>query len=339
MWISVSLFFFGVVVNAAVAVHYYTLYVQIGDSTTLSRLQLCFYVGSLIGVVFWTIVGRRFDKRPLCIISLMGTASLMVLATVLFGDGHIMGTGEAFPLLAGNVLAGLFAGALWVLPGSMLADVADQDELTSGERREGLFFGLLNFGEKIAAGAALLFAGILLDVFVHLETGGTQDPTSVAARRPAVRASAGGGAAGCSDSDGEISPRPARHRGHSASAARRTGASRGAGTAAYSRHHSGRSEQSMADMNQHGETVVITGAGSGMGLECALHLAASGYRVQACVLTDAEGESVKAAAASRNVSLRTLADGRHQARRGGSGDSIGACRFRRRSMPSCISPA
>jgi len=40
-----------------------------------------------------------------------------------------------------------------------------------GERREGLFFGLLNLGEKIAAGTALLCTGVLLDLFVGLVPG------------------------------------------------------------------------------------------------------------------------------------------------------------------------
>ena len=35
---------------------------------------------------------------------------------------------------------------------SMLADVADQDQSVTGSRREGVYFGMLNFGEKIASG-------------------------------------------------------------------------------------------------------------------------------------------------------------------------------------------
>jgi Na+/melibiose symporter-like transporter len=108
--------------------------------------------------------------------ALVGTAAAMALATALFGDGHVFATGNVTPLLVGNVLAGVVASALWVLPGSMMADVADQDELATGQRREGLFFGLINFGEKIASGAALLVAGLLLDFFVDLVPGTAQNP-------------------------------------------------------------------------------------------------------------------------------------------------------------------
>jgi Na+/melibiose symporter-like transporter len=179
VWLAFTLFFFGVVINAVLAIHYLTWYVRITDSNVLSRVPLCFYGGALAGVFPWVRVARRWEKRSLCIVALVATALLMSLATVLFGEGRLLGPGSVVALLLGNLLAGAFAGALWVLPGSMLADVADQDELRTGQRREGLFFGLISFGEKIAAGAALLVAGVLLDVFVGFVPGQTQTPDAV----------------------------------------------------------------------------------------------------------------------------------------------------------------
>jgi len=46
--------------------------------------------------------------------------------------------------------------------------VADTDELRTGLRREGIYFGISNFGEKIAAGGALLLSGTLLTLFGKL---------------------------------------------------------------------------------------------------------------------------------------------------------------------------
>lgn len=53
------------------------------------------------------------------------------------------------------------------------------------------------------------------------------------------------------------------------------------------------------------ESVLVTGAGSGMGLECALHLAAAGYRVFGSVLNDAEAEALQAEARRRGLALRS----------------------------------
>lgn len=175
LWFTCTFFFFAVVFNAVVSVHYFTWYAQITDNQSLSMVQACFYIGALAGVLFWLGISRYNEKRNLCLWSIAGTAFLMCSATLLIGPGHLFGTGNIRPLIIGHALAGAMASALWVLPASMLADIVDEDELSTGDRREGVFFGIINFGEKIAAGASLLLAGILLDHFVKLVPGVTPD--------------------------------------------------------------------------------------------------------------------------------------------------------------------
>ena len=66
------------------------------------------------------------------------------------------------------------------MPFSMMADVVDEDELVSGTRREGTCFGIMNFGEKLASGGALLLSGALLSRFIHLVPGQeAQSPAAV----------------------------------------------------------------------------------------------------------------------------------------------------------------
>lgn len=54
------------------------------------------------------------------------------------------------------------------------------------------------------------------------------------------------------------------------------------------------------------KVALITGAGSGLGLEAALTLAAEGYRVFGTVLTQAEDETLTAAALARGVTVRPV---------------------------------
>lgn len=178
LWLAFTIFFFGVVFNGVVAINYFTWYARITNNKTVGLLQACFYLGALAGVLFWLRISRYTEKKILCLWSLLGTALLMCAATLLVGEGRLFGTGNARPLIVGHALAGILASALWVLPASMLADIVDQDEIYTGRRREGVFFGILNFGEKIAAGASLLFAGILLDYFVRLVPGVAPDSTA-----------------------------------------------------------------------------------------------------------------------------------------------------------------
>jgi GPH family glycoside/pentoside/hexuronide:cation symporter len=179
VWISLTLFFTGVVANAAVALHFYTWYVGLTDGSALGRVQLFFYVGALAGLPAWTLLARRYEKQTLMAAGLSIMAGLLALAPVVFGDGRLHGPSALVALYTGHALAGAFAAVVWVLPGAMIADLADTDERACGRRREGLFFGLVNLGEKVAAGVGLLVAGGLLQFYVRLGPGVTQLPDAI----------------------------------------------------------------------------------------------------------------------------------------------------------------
>ena len=171
LWCSVTLFFLAVVLNATLAIHYFTWYARINGAGSLSAIQTCFYVGALAGVFLWMALARRMEKRTLYMMATAVSAALLICAAVLIGEGHLLGTGNALPLLVGHAIGGIFASVVWVIPSSMIADVTDTDELNTRLRREGIFFGIMNFGEKIAAGCALLLAGLLLSLFGKMPKG------------------------------------------------------------------------------------------------------------------------------------------------------------------------
>jgi Na+/melibiose symporter-like transporter len=171
IWLSFSLFFVAVVLNGVVSIHFFTWYVKITDNAILGKIHTTFYLSALAGVIFWMMIAKRGEKQRLYILATITTAALMSAAPFLFGEGHPFGTGNPNPLFVTYALAGFFGSALWVLPASMIADVADEDELVSNLRREGLFFGILNFGEKVAAASAVVIGGLLVDLFVRLAPG------------------------------------------------------------------------------------------------------------------------------------------------------------------------
>jgi len=169
--LSASLFFLASVVNATLAIHYLTYYAQITASSALSLFQLAFYVGALVGVAFWLRVAKRVDKQRLYFGATLITALLMAAAYLLVGEGHLFGVGNLAALVTGHAIAGYFASVLWVVPASMIADVTDQDELTTGRRREGTFFGIFSFAQQLAASLAILVTGVLVDRFAGLIPG------------------------------------------------------------------------------------------------------------------------------------------------------------------------
>jgi GPH family glycoside/pentoside/hexuronide:cation symporter len=54
-------------------------------------------------------------------------------------------------------------GALFTLMGSMIADVCDLDELSTGQRREGMFASIYWWVVKLGMALALALGGFLLD--------------------------------------------------------------------------------------------------------------------------------------------------------------------------------
>lgn len=169
--LSSALFFLGSVVNATLGIHYLTYYARVTNSNALSLFQLSFYVGALIGVAFWLRNMRRFAKHHLFIVNTLLLAVLMATAYFLVGEGRLFGVGNVRPLLLVNTIGGFFAAALWIVPASMVADVADLDELRTGRRREGAFFGIHSFFMQEGASLAVLAAGFLIDVFAQLVPG------------------------------------------------------------------------------------------------------------------------------------------------------------------------
>ncbi len=62
------------------------------------------------------------------------------------------------------VPAGIGVGGLVTIPFSMVADTVDEEELNSGVRSEGLYFGGLTFAYKISQSLAIFLVGIILDL-------------------------------------------------------------------------------------------------------------------------------------------------------------------------------
>jgi GPH family glycoside/pentoside/hexuronide:cation symporter len=50
------------------------------------------------------------------------------------------------------------------MPWAMLGDVIDEDELATGERREGVYVGFFTFLRKLGGASAVLVAGVALDL-------------------------------------------------------------------------------------------------------------------------------------------------------------------------------
>jgi Na+/melibiose symporter-like transporter len=117
----------------------------------------------------------RFDKQR----TMIGAVGVYAIATTLPIVLRMLGVFPGndhpalFPLLA--TFVAVYYGAVAVLSItvlSALADVADDYELTTGRRQEGIFYSARTFVSKMTSGLGLLIGGIAIDV-INWPTGVT----------------------------------------------------------------------------------------------------------------------------------------------------------------------
>ena len=128
-------------------------------------------VGFVIGAFMAPLLIRRIQKRPLVIIAVLGYGIVHPLPYLLrmVGLWPDNGMEPLLPmLLVWVVLATWCLGALNVCVMSMLADLVDEHQLTSGRRQEGIFYSARIFFAKASNSVSSFLAGITLAYYAQL---------------------------------------------------------------------------------------------------------------------------------------------------------------------------
>ena len=127
----------------------------------MTILSVCFYpvVSKLVG---------KFGKKKLVITGFLGLALAYVITALI---GILPLPGVIFGILI-VVIAAFPMALLGIIPQSIVADVAEEDGVRTGEKREGMFFAARTFSMKAGQSLAML-------AFTSLAVlGTTQDITS-----------------------------------------------------------------------------------------------------------------------------------------------------------------
>ena len=140
----------------ALFLHYFT-YV-IGRPGDFELMMGGFLVAVVVAMPFWLRFAQGRDKAT---VYRYGCVGWVFGLTCLFVNQPEWPIGVTF---AATVLAGIGYSAADMIPWSMVADVADEDELASGERREGLYVGVFTFLRKIAGAIGVAAAFLVLDL-------------------------------------------------------------------------------------------------------------------------------------------------------------------------------
>ena len=117
-------------------------------------LALTFALSAAISFPLWQALSRRLGKRRALLLSLL-------LSCVTPYGWLLMRPGGRVPMLLFFCIAGMVAGSM-TLAISSAVDMIDQDELDTGERREGAYFGLWSLGLKSMSALGAFLGGALL---------------------------------------------------------------------------------------------------------------------------------------------------------------------------------
>ena len=124
----------------------------LGEPFTLESAVLgLLLITAIVAVPFWTWLARKLDKRRAYIIGM----SFWVVVQLLIFSTQPQNV-EVILLL--GVLAGLSVSTAHVLPDAIFPDVIEWDELRTGRRQEGIYYGIKNFVRKLTGAFAIFFA-------------------------------------------------------------------------------------------------------------------------------------------------------------------------------------
>lgn len=117
-------------------------------------LALVFALSAAVSFPLWLKLSQRIGKRRALL------CALLISCVTPYG-WLLMRPGARLGMVVFFAIAGLAAGSM-TLAVSSAVDLVDQDELETGERREGAYFGLWALGLKSTSAVGALLGGVLL---------------------------------------------------------------------------------------------------------------------------------------------------------------------------------
>jgi len=159
----------------SIGLHVFT-YTFLFDNTGIAFIIGVQFGISIITQPLWVMISKRLDKKPSIILGLfLSLAAGLYFMALVFMRSSVLGNVLYF--LPYSVLAGFGSAVLFSLPLSMIADTIDVQELTTGERNEGVFYGCQTLCYKLAQSIAIFILGFVLDI-IHFDSELASQPVS-----------------------------------------------------------------------------------------------------------------------------------------------------------------
>lgn len=151
--------------NSSIGLLYYKKRLLLEDAQVGFRILLPFVLFLTSSIPLWLFLAKKFGKKKP---AFWGSLLLGLMTIVAY---PILPPGSYEAPLSVAFLGGIFAGSI-LLFDSLVADVVDYDELKSGEKREGAYFGFWKMATKVVRAIGLGGIGFLLESVGYSEGSG-----------------------------------------------------------------------------------------------------------------------------------------------------------------------
>ncbi|MGD9886710.1 MAG: MFS transporter [Bacilli bacterium] len=127
-------------------------------------------VFAILSAVFWVKLSEKYNKVKVYTFATIWIV-LALLACLFIPSYQDNQAFMAYLSLGLVVVAvGIGMSAVQILPWASVPDVVEVDEYVNGKRREGAYYGIVQFMYKTASGVAIAVVGLILKLFNYVES-------------------------------------------------------------------------------------------------------------------------------------------------------------------------
>ena len=174
----------GVQVTAAI-IPYFVVNCMGLENKDFTTVIIAVQVTALVMLFVWSYISGRLGKKA---VYFMGMILWIIAQAGLF----FLQPGQVGLMYVLAVMAGFGVSTAYLIPWSMMPDVIELDELKTGQRREGIFYGFMVLLQKFGLALGLFLVGIALEWSGFKETiAGQATPEQPASALLAIRVAIG----------------------------------------------------------------------------------------------------------------------------------------------------
>ena len=152
----------GVQVTAAIIPYFVVNWMRLPEPE-FNKVAIAVQGTAMVMLFIWSAISARVGKKA---VYYMGMSLWIIAQAGLF----FLQPNQVGLMYVLAVMAGFGVSTAYLIPWSMMPDVIELDELNTGQRREGIFYGFMVFLQKLGLALGLFLVGQALELAGFLET-------------------------------------------------------------------------------------------------------------------------------------------------------------------------